>query len=113
MHQPNTMKRNKPLLATKEMTNAEEIKWALKHEEEYEFNIEAPETKHKEGKDKNIDTATTERLQPKLEVEQHLKNKQTHKPNKTIACGHVIGQCTQAMKNKLEAREDWTIDTPN
>ena len=42
----------------KEMTNAEEIKWALKHEEECNFCIEAPKTKDKEGKPKSRRIAT-------------------------------------------------------
>ena len=43
---------------TKEMMNAEEIKWALKHEEECNCNEEAPKVKDKEGKSITIDTTT-------------------------------------------------------
>ena len=91
------------------MKNAEDIKWALKHEEEYNIEAEKLETKDKEGKDLSIDTTTAEGLLLKLEIEQHLKRKNIYKSNKTIAYGYIIGQCTQAMKNELEAREDWTI----
>ena len=95
------------------MKNAEEIKWALKHEEEYDFTIEAPKTKDKQGKPKSIDTTTADGLQLKLEIEQHIKNKNIYKSNKTVAYGYIIRQCTQAMKNELEAREDWTIIKDN
>ena len=67
---------------TKEMTNAKEIKWDPKHEEECDCSMEAPKPKDKEGKLISIDITTAEGLQLKLEIEQHLKNKQTCKFNK-------------------------------
>ncbi len=98
---------------TKEMKNAEDIKWAMKHEEECDIEAEKSETKDNKGKDKTIDTSTAEGSLLKLEIEQHLKRKTICKSNKTIACGCIIGQCTQAMKNELEAREDWPIIEDN
>ena len=53
--------------------------------------IEVPKTKDKEGTPKSINTRTAEGLQLKLEIEQHLKNKNIHKSNKTIAHGWIIG----------------------
>ena len=94
---------------TKEMKNAEDIKWALKHEEEFDMEAEKPETKDNKGNELTIDTTTAAGLLLKLQLEQYLKRINIYKSNKTTAYGYIIGQCTQAMKNQLEAREDWTI----
>ena len=91
------------------MKNAEDIKWALKHEEEFDMEAEKPETKDNKGNKLSIDTTTAAGLLLKLQLEQYLKRINIYKSNKTTAHGYVIGQCTQAMKNQLEAREDWTI----
>ena len=59
------------------------------------------------GNPLSVDTTTPDGHDLKSKIDQHHKNQQQHKDNKTAACGHIIGQCTQAMKNELEAREDW------
>ena len=92
---------------TKEMKNAEAIKWAMKNEAEYDFTLEAPSTRDNEGNPISIDVTTAEGYQLKLQINQHHKDKQLYKSNKTTAYGYIIGQCTQSMKNELEAREDW------
>ena len=81
------------------MEGAEPIEWAMKNEEECDFAPEAPNTKGKEGNPLKVNPHTPEQHQLKLEINQHHKDKQRHKNNKTAACGHTIGQCTQAMKN--------------
>ena len=98
---------------TKEMTHAEAIKWALKHEEEHNFDLEGPKTKDENGDSKKMDTTTANRCQLKSETELHLEKKEIHKSNKTTACRHIIGQCTQSMKNELEARDNWKIIEDN
>ena len=95
------------------MDGAEPIKWAMKNEKEHNFEPEAPKTKDDKEQSLPMDTATAEGCKLKLELDQHHKNIQRHNINKTKAHGFIIGQRTQAMKNELEAREDWSTNEDN
>ena len=53
---------------TKEMTCAETIKWALKHEEEYSFDLEGPKTEDKNGDSKKMDTTTADRRLVQVDI---------------------------------------------
>ena len=92
---------------TKGMTNAEAIKCAMKNETEYDFDAVAPKTEDANGKPIKIDTTTAAGYQLKTEIDLHLKDIRIYKSNKTTAYGYIIGQCTQSMKNELEARDNW------
>ena len=64
------------------MKNAEAIKWAMNNEAEYDFTLEAPNTRDNEGNPISINFITTEGYQLKLQIDQHHKDKQLYKSNK-------------------------------
>ena len=76
-------KHNKTKLAiinciTKGMINAKEIKWAMKHEEECDFDSQAPKAKDNNGNPIGMDTSTVEGWHLKLEMKQCSKNEQAN-----------------------------------
>ena len=103
VHQPSTTKLNWKSSSPRMCQCRRTSMSASKHEEHNNFDIEGPETKDSSRISKKINTATVEGHQLKLEMKQCMNNKRIHKCNKTTAHGCVIGQCTQAMKNKLRA----------
>ncbi len=54
-----------------------------------------------------------ETLLLKEEIADYMKRKRKYKVNMIKAYGLILGQCTKAIKNKLEARKDWETGIRN
>ena len=76
--------------------HGEDIKKALKTEQEFDFGSEEP--KISGGK---IDTTTPEGFKYKLEMEAFFKQQEQYRSNKSNAHALIYGQCTQAVKSQL------------
>ena len=82
--------------------HGEDIKKALKQESDYDFSLIEPQIVGNK-----IDTTTPEGFKYKLKMEQFFKRQDQYDTNKSNAHGLIYGQCTQAVKSKLQARSDW------
>ena len=81
----------------KNFAHSDEIKKALKNEEEFDFE------KIKPTFTGAIDTTTSDGLTYKLKLEKHLNKISHYESNKSKAYAIIHGQCTQSVKNRLEA----------
>ena len=80
----------------------DDIKKALRQESDFDFDAIQPTISG--GK---IDVTTPEGFKYKLEMERFFKRQDQYTTNKTNAHGLIYGQCTLAVKSKLQARKDW------
>ena len=81
--------------------NGDDLKKALKNEEEFDFGKVEPEAPP------TIDTSTPSGFKYKLAMEAFFKRQTQYITNKSNAHALIYGQCTLAVKNKLQARKDW------
>ena len=82
--------------------NGDDIKKALKQEEEFDFGAVEPTTTATK-----IDVSTPTGFKYKLAMEAFFKRQTQYITNKSNAHALIYGQCTLAVKNKLQARKDW------
>ena len=83
--------------------HGEDLKKALKDESEFNFaNIE-PSAPAK------IDLSTPQGFKYKLQMEGHYKREEQYRSNKSNAHALIYGQCTQGVKNQLQAHQDWKL----
>ena len=80
----------------------DDIRKALKQESDFDFDTIQPTI----SGDK-IDTTTPKGFKYKLEMERFFKRQDQYETNKTNAHGLIYGQCTLAVKSKLQSRKDW------
>ena len=82
--------------------NGEDIKKALKAEEDFDFEDVEPSID-----EEKIDTTTPKGFKYKLEMESFFRRQEQYQRNKSNAHALIYGQCTQAVKGQLQARKDW------
>ena len=90
----------------REFTNGMDIREALEQLEDKNFNADMPKRINLPENASDDDKKTAEKifeLELKMYVERHNK----YCINMVKAYGLIWGQCTKAVKNKLEARKDW------
>ena len=82
----------------------DDIKRALKDESEFDFAAVEPTSPGTK-----IDTTTPAGFKYKLQMESHFKREEQYRSNKSNAHALIYGQCTLAVKNQLQSRQDWKI----
>ena len=83
--------------------NGEDLKKALKREQDLDFTVLEPTAPG------TIDNTTPAGFKYKLEMEQHYRRLNQYETNKSNAHALIYGQCSLAVKNKLQARKDWDV----
>ena len=83
--------------------HGEDLKKALKDESEFNFGNIEPSAPTK------IDLSTPQGFKYKLQMEGHYKREEQYRSNKSNAHALIYGQCTQGVKNQLQARQDWKL----
>ena len=86
----------------REFDEGDDMAKALKELKEFDFDTVKPKMPTTEQ------STTLDEYILKGEVERYLKRKDKYRTNKTKAYEVIIGQCTKGLKNKLEARKDWS-----
>jgi len=86
----------------KNYKNGKDLKKALKQEKEFDFGFIEPQTEKSK-----IDITTPTGFKYKLAMEAFFQCQNQYITNKSKAHAVIFGQCTLAVKNKLQSRKDW------
>jgi len=90
----------------REFTNGMDIREALEQLEDKNFNADMPKRINLPENASDDDKKTAEKIF-ELELKMYVERRDKYRINMVKAYGLIWGQCTKAVKNKLEARKDW------
>ena len=90
----------------REFTNGMDVREALEQQSDKNFNTDMPKRITLPDTASDEDKKTAEKIF-ELELKMYVERRDKYRVNMVKAYGLIWGQCTKAVKNKLEARKDW------
>ena len=90
----------------REYNNGMDVREALESMEEKDFSVEMPKIMTLDDKATAEEKKSAEKLHD-IELKLFVERKDKYRINMIKSYGLIWGQCTKALKNKIEARKDW------